>query len=96
MNEPLGRFGTAKTISRGVGIAPDLGKGLAITFLLAVIGSLARVAVPILIQQSIDNGLQPGNVRVGYICGLGAVAAVAVVLTAWALRTAVLRLGISA
>ena len=96
MNEPLGRFGTAKTISRGVGIAPDLGEGLAVTFFLAVIGSLARVAVPILIQQSIDNGLQPGNVRVGYICGLGAVAAVAVVSTAWALRTAVLRLGISA
>ena len=96
MNEPLGRFGTAKTISRGVDIAPDLGKGIAITFFLAVIGSLARVAVPILIQQSIDNGLEPGNVRVGYICGLGVIAAVAVVLTAWALRTAVLRLGISA
>jgi putative ABC transport system ATP-binding protein len=96
MNEPLGRFGTAKTISRGVDIAPDLGKGIALTFFLAVIGSLARVAVPILIQQSIDNGLEPGNVRVGYICGLGVIAAVAVVLTAWALRTAVLRLGISA
>ena len=96
MNEPLGRFGTAKTISRGVDIAPDLGKGIALTFFLAVIGSLARVAVPILIQQSIDNGLEPGNVRVGYICVLGAIAAVAVVLTAWALRTAVLRLCISA
>ncbi len=96
MNEPVGRFGSAKTISRGVGIAPDLRKGLGLTFLLAVIGSLARVAVPILIQQSIDNGLQPGNVRVGYIGVLGAIAALAVVLTAWALRTAVLRLGISA
>lgn len=96
MDESMGRFGTAKTISRGVGIAPALGKGLLLTFFLSVIGSLARVAVPVLIQQSIDNGLEPGNVRVGYICGLGAIAAVTVVLTAWALRTAVMRLGISA
>lgn len=96
MNETSGRLGTAKTLSRGVGIAPVLGKGLAFTFLLSVIGSLARVAVPILIQQSIDNGLEPGNVRVGFICFLGAVAAFVVVVSAWALRTAVLRLGISA
>ena len=96
MNEPSGRFVTAKTINRGVGIAPALSSGLRVTFLLSVVGSLARVAVPILIQQSIDNGLQPGNVRVGYIAVLGLIAAVAVILAAWALRTAVLRLGISA
>lgn len=96
MNEPSGRFVTAKTINRGVGIAPALSSGLRVTFLLSVVGSLARVAVPILIQQSIDNGLQPGNVRVGYIAVLGLIASVAVILAAWALRTAVLRLGISA
>ncbi len=76
MNEPSGRFVTAKTINRGVGIAPALSSGLRVTFLLSVVGSLARVAVPILIQQTIDNGLQPGNVRVGYIAILGLIAAV--------------------
>ncbi|NQV97167.1 MAG: ABC transporter ATP-binding protein [Acidimicrobiaceae bacterium] len=96
MNEPTRRFVTAKTISRGVNIAPALGKGLFTTFLLALFGSLARVAIPVLIQQTIDNGLEPGNVRVGFIATIGGVAAIAVVFAAWSLRTAVLRLGISA
>jgi len=96
MNEPIGRFVTAKIIGRGVNIAPALGKGIFITFLLALFGSLARVAIPVLIQQSIDNGLEPGNVRVGFIATIGGLAAVAVVFAAWSLRAAVLRLGISA
>ncbi len=95
MNEPIGRFATAKTITRGVNIAPDLGKGIGVTFLFALVGSLARVVVPILIQQSIDNGLQPGNVRVDYIAKLGLVAAISVVVASFSLRRAVLRLGIS-
>ena len=95
MNEPIGRFATAKTITRGVNIAPDLGKGIGVTFLFALVGSLARVVVPILIQQSIDNGLQPGNVRVDYIAKLGLIAAISVVVASFSLRRAVLRLGIS-
>ena len=95
MNEPIGRFATAKTITRGVNSAPDLGKGIGVTFLFALVGSLARVVVPILIQQSIDNGLQPGNVRVDYIAKLGLIAAISVVVASFSLRRAVLRLGIS-
>ena len=95
MNEPIGRFATAKTITRGVNIAPALGKGIGVTFLFALVGSLARVVVPILIQQSIDNGLQPGNVRVDYIAKLGLIAAISVVVASFSLRRAVLRLGIS-
>ena len=95
MNEPIGRFATAKTITRGVNIAPALGKGIGVTFLFALVGSLARVVVPILIQQSIDNGPQPGNVRVDYIAKLGLIAAISVVVASFSLRRAVLRLGIS-
>ena len=95
MNEPIGRFATAKTITRGVNIAPALGKGIGVTFLFALVGSLARVVVPILIQQSIDNGLQPGNVRVDYIAKLGLIAAISVIVASFSLRRAVLRLGIS-
>ena len=95
MNETIGRFATAKTITRGVNIAPALGKGIGVTFLFALVGSLARVVVPILIQQSIDNGLQPGNVRVDYIAKLGLIAAISVVVASFSLRRAVLRLGIS-
>ena len=95
MNEPIGRFATAKTITRGVNIAPDLGKGIGVTFLFALVGSLARVVVPILIQQSIDSGLQPGYIRVDYIAKLGLIAAISVVVASFFLRRAVLRLGIS-
>ena len=95
MNEPIGRFATAKTITRGVNIAPALGKGIGVTFLFALVGSLERVVVPILIQQSIDNGLQPGNVRVDYIAKLGLIATISVVVASFSLRRAVLRLGIS-
>ena len=48
-----------------------------------------------MIQQSIDNGLQPGNVRVDYIAKLGLIAAISVVVASFSLRRAVLRLGIS-
>ena len=96
MNEPTGRFITARTINRGFGVAPALAKGIGVTSVLALIGSLARVVVPILMQQTIDKGLQPGNIRLGFIVQMSAIAAVSVVVAAFALRQAVLRLGIGA
>lgn len=94
MNEPTGRFITARTINRGFDVAPALAKGIGLTFAFAVVGSLARVAVPILMQQTIDKGLQPGNIRLGFIMQISAVAVVSVVVAAFSLRQAVLRLGI--
>lgn len=96
MTEPMGRFTTAKTINRGVNVAPALAKGIGVTFAFAVVGSLARVVMPILIQQTIDKGLKPGNIRIGYIFQIGAIAAVSVIVASLALRQAVLRLGIGA
>ena len=96
MNEPTGRFITARTINRGFGVAPALAKGIGVTSVLALIGSLARVVVPILMQQTIDKGLQPGNIRLGFIVQMSAIAAASVVVAAFALRQAVLRLGIGA
>lgn len=94
MNEPTGRFITARTINRGFNVAPALAKGIGLTFVFALVGSLARVAVPILMQQTIDKGLQPGNIRLGFIMQISAVAAVSVAVAAFSLRQAVLRLGI--
>lgn len=94
MNEPTGRFITARTINRGFNVAPALAKGIGLTFVFALVGSLARVAVPILMQQTIDKGLQPGNIRLGFIMQICAVAAVSVAVAAFSLRQAVLRLGI--
>ena len=93
MNEPTSRFVTAKIINRGFAVAPALSKGIGVTFLLAAIGSLARVAIPILLQQTIDKGLQPGNIRIDFIAQMAGVAAIAVILASVALRQAVMRLG---
>jgi len=96
MNEPVGRFTTAKTINRGFGVAPALSKGIGVTFVLAVVGSLARVVIPVTIQQTIDKGLQPDDIRIGFIVQMAAVAAVCVVVASLALRQAVYRLGVGA
>jgi len=96
MNEPVGRFTTAKTINRGFGVAPALSKGIGVTFILAVVGSLARVVIPVTIQQTIDKGLRPGDVRIGFIVQMAIVAAVCVMIASVALRQAVFRLGVGA
>lgn len=96
MTEPMGRFTTAKTINRGFNVAPALAKGIGVTFAFAVIGSLARVVMPIMIQQTIDKGLKPGNIRIDFVLQAGAIAAISVIIASLALRQAVLRLGIGA
>lgn len=93
MIEPQVRFDTARTIGRAVGFAPSLRRGLGITFLLALIGSGARLVIPILIQMSIDNGMSSDVVDIGYVTKLCAVGAVSIVISSIALRSAVYRLG---
>ena len=56
MNEPVTRFGSARTIGRGMRVAPALSHGLSLTFGFAFLGTGARLVIPILIQQSIDHG----------------------------------------
>jgi putative ABC transport system ATP-binding protein len=87
------RFPSARIIGRGVTVAPALKSGIGLTFLLALFGTGARLVIPILIQQSIDHGLQPGRVDVSYIIRLCGVGAVCVVLSSFCLREATKRLG---
>jgi putative ABC transport system ATP-binding protein len=47
-------------------------------------------------QQTIDKGLRPGNIRLDFILQMCAIAAASVVIAAFSLRQAVLRLGIGA
>lgn len=96
MNQPDIRFDTVRTISRGVDAAPSFRRGLGITFLLALIGAGARVVIPIIVQQSIDKGLQPGNIDVGFVTKLGVIGAVSVCVSALAIRTSAMRLGVRA
>ena len=93
MNEPVTRFGSARTIGRGMRVAPALSHGIGLTFGFAFLGTGARLVIPILIQQSIDHGLQPNHVRVSFIAMLGLIGACCVVVSSVALRVATKRLG---
>ncbi len=93
MNEPVTRFGSARTIGRGIRVAPALSHGLGLTFGFAFLGTGARLVIPILIQQSIDHGLQPNQVRVSFIAMLGLIGACCVVASSVSLRVATKRLG---
>ena len=87
------RFPSARIIGRGVTVAPALKSGIGLTFLLALLGTGARLVIPILIQQSIDHGLQPGRVDVSYIVRLCVIGAICVVISSFCLREATKRLG---
>lgn len=91
-----GRFESARVIGRGVQRAPVFAQGLALTVFLALVGTSGRVAVPILIQLSIDNGFESSAVDVGFITRIAIIGAFVIVVAAVALRTAATRLGVRA
>ncbi|MEV6846812.1 ABC transporter ATP-binding protein [Actinoplanes sp. NPDC051411] len=71
--------GTFATVKRGLSLSPELRPGLAGTIALAIVQMAGRIAVPIAVQQGIDNGISaPGGPDLGFV-------AVVVVLTAVAL-----------
>jgi ATP-binding cassette, subfamily B, bacterial len=93
VTEPISRWTAVETIGRGVQEAPALRTGFVLTMGLAVVGALGRVAMPILIQQSIDRGYRDGEVRVGTITALALIGLLVVVVATICQRTAVARLG---
>ena len=96
MTESRVRFESVRTIGRGVGFAPSLRHGLGFTFVLALIGSGARLVIPILIQMSIDNGMNSGKFDIDYVTKLCAIGALSIVISSISLRAAVYRLGMRA
>ncbi len=46
-----------ETIRRGIEVSPELKEGLGGTLLLALVASLGQVVVPIVVQQTLDRGL---------------------------------------
>ena len=51
------RLRAISVLRRGFAKSPELGRGLRLTVLFAVIGSVGRLIIPVLIQQVIDKGL---------------------------------------
>jgi putative ABC transport system ATP-binding protein len=101
MIEPSGRFATpaarlsaVHTIGRGLEEVPVLRHGLGVTWMLAGVGAVGRVVVPVLLQQAIDRGIiDDEGVRVDLVSVLAAFAAVALIISGIAQRQAVVRLG---
>jgi ATP-binding cassette subfamily B protein len=51
------RLRAIAVLRRGFAQSPELGRGLRLTILFAILGSVGRLIIPVLIQQVIDKGL---------------------------------------
>jgi ABC-type multidrug transport system fused ATPase/permease subunit len=73
------------TLRQGFHYSPELREGLAVTLLLALLGTAGRVVVPIAVQQTLDRGLNgsdgTGGVDIGFVVQMSVLAAVAIVVT---------------
>jgi ATP-binding cassette subfamily B protein len=73
------------TIRRGMAVSPELTEGLRGTLALAVVASLGQVIVPIVVQQTLDHGLDgKGGPDVSFTVVMGVVAAAAIAVTSLA------------
>ncbi len=86
--------GTLTTLRRGLALTPELRRGLGVTLLLALVGTAGKVAVPVVIQRSIDRGLlAPGGVDVRLVATSVATAAGVLVVAGLATGLVLYRLG---
>ncbi len=70
------------TIRRGMAVSPELRDGLVGTLALAVLATLGQVVIPVVVQQTLDRGLNgPDGPDVGFMVEMGLVAALAIVVT---------------
>ncbi len=89
-------WGASETVRRGWRASPELRRGALLTVLLAFVGTGGRLAVPILIQQSIDTGYVDGQVDIGRIATLCAIATVIITIACIAMWGAIVRLAVRA
>jgi len=93
MDERKAYSGPLEVITRGMKAAPSFTEGIGVTLLFAVMGTGARIAIPVLLQQIIDRGFVDAGVDMPFIYATCSVAAVFIVCSSWSLRTAAARLG---
>jgi ATP-binding cassette, subfamily B, bacterial len=86
---------TFAVLRRGFKAIPEIRDGLALTLVLALVGGLGKLAVPVLIQLLFDRGLSAGHIDTGQLVRLGALAAVVVVGTALINWVSLVRLAIA-
>lgn len=77
-------IGAFRVIRRGVQLSPELAQGFGLTLLLALLGTAGRVVVPIAVQQTLDHGIDgAGGVDLPFVGRMAALAALAIVVTAF-------------
>ncbi|QCB93464.1 ABC transporter ATP-binding protein [Cellulomonas shaoxiangyii] len=73
---PASTLGVLATLRRGVQVSPEILQGLVGTLGLAVLAAVARVLVPLAVQQTVDTGiLAPGGADVPRVAALVGLAA---------------------
>jgi ATP-binding cassette, subfamily B, bacterial len=72
------------TFLRGLRLTPEFRTGLPLTLFLALVATAGRIVVPITVQQTIDHGLRDDGVDVALVRRAVALAAVALLVTAFA------------
>lgn len=69
------------TVRRAAAIAPEFTAGIAVTIVLALVATLGRIVVPVVVQQVLDRGLRGGHAHPGTIRTLVLLGAVAIAVT---------------
>ncbi len=91
--ETTSRSGTVRALRRAFQETPALSKGLGLTIVFALLGTLIQLVVPIAIQQVIDKDLLGRDqVEVGSVVSKGLIALVAMLLAFLVRRQALVRL----
>ena len=93
--ETTSRLGTVATLRRGLELSPEIRQGIWVTLALAAVTTAGRVVVPLVVQQTTDNGLLaeggPDTALVWRYVGLAAVAVVLTAVTAYAVNVRLFR-----
>ncbi|MFP5330820.1 MAG: ABC transporter ATP-binding protein [Acidimicrobiia bacterium] len=91
--EPAVEMTTRSALRRLFSEVPGLGRGLLITFFLAMAGTVLQVAIPVIVQQIIDVDILGGDsVDVASAARRGGFAVIAMGLAAFARRSSTFRL----
>lgn len=87
-DEPNRPIQAIETIRRGVARTPVIRQGLVWTIVLSVVATIARLSVPVLVQQVLDRGRDAGGFEMSEVLTMCAVAAlivgVATIVSPWA------------
>jgi putative ABC transport system ATP-binding protein len=82
-----------EVLRRGLAVTPELGQGLLLTAVLAVVTAAGKLAVPVLIQQILDRGvLGDDGYRPGFVAAWCIATGVLIVVLYWVSRGTFLRL----